>query len=255
MITHQLSNSYGNYNYNAFVYTDISWTSHFHGNYELIYAIESNTRITVNGTVYLLTPGDFLLIAPYSVHSMAIKGASKVWIGVFSEDYVTEFSRSQKGARFSVFRCDEKIEEFLKEYLLFEGRPERYICIACLNAVCSECVRNGEKQNAESDTRFAEAVIEFISSNIQENISMSQVADALGYEYHYFSYLFNKYFSLKFKSFINQFRFQHACSLLADNRKSISDVCFECGFETVRNFNRIFKELSGTTPSVYRKNI
>ena len=43
MIFHQVPNSYGNYNYNARIYQKPRWVAHFHGNYELIYAMEGET--------------------------------------------------------------------------------------------------------------------------------------------------------------------------------------------------------------------
>lgn len=255
MITHQVTNSYGNFNYNAYVYMNIGWQAHFHGNYELIYAIEGETVINVNGAEHKLCAGDFLLISPYLVHSLQIRGNTKVWIGVFSEDYIAEFAKNHKGMRFSRFRCDERIERYLREYLIFEGTPDRYVAISCLNAVCAECQRSAEHELSDADARFVESVIGYISIRMSENVTMSEIADALGYEYHYFSLLFNRYFSIKFKSFINLFRFQHACSLLSDSSRSISDVCFESGFETVRSFNRVFREYSGMTPTEYRRSL
>ena len=255
MITHQVDNSYGNFNYNAYVYMNIGWQAHFHGNYELIYAIEGDTEINVNGICHKLTPGDFLLIAPYLIHSMEIGGESRVWIGVFSEDYIAEFAKNNKGMRFSRFRCAEPIEKYLREYLIFQGTPERYIAISCLNAVCAECAKNADKKLSDTDARFVESVIEYISAKMSENVTMSEIADALGYEYHYFSLLFKRYFSIRFKSFVNLFKFQYACSLLSDSSKSISEVCFESGFETVRSFNRVFREYCGMTPTEYRRSL
>ena len=255
MITHQVTNSYGNFNYNAYVYMNIGWQAHFHGNYELIYAIDGNTEINVNGDLHKLAPGDFLLISPYLVHSLEVSGASRVWIGVFSEDYVAEFAKNHKGMRFAPFRCAEPIENYLRKYLIFQGTPEKYIAISCLNAVLSECERNADKEISDADARFVESVIEYISSKMNENVTMAEIADALGYEYHYFSLLFNRYFSIKFKNFLNLFKFQYACGLLADSSKSISEVCFESGFETVRSFNRVFRYFSGMTPTEYRKSL
>lgn len=255
MIIHQVTNSYGNFNYNAYVYMDIGWSPHFHGNYELIYAIDGDTAINVNGVEHILSPGEFLLISPYLVHSLQIRGEAKVWIGVFSEDYIAEFAKNHKGMKFSRFRCAEPVEKYLREYLIYQGTPDRYIAISCLNAALAECDRNADKEISDADARFVESVIGYISARMSENVTMSKVADALGYEYHYFSLLFNRYFSIKFKSFVNLFKFQYACGLLSDSSKSISEICFESGFETVRSFNRVFREYSGMTPTEYRNRL
>lgn len=255
VITHQVTNSYGNYNYNAYVYSDIGWKPHFHGNYELIYVIEGSTSITVNGVENPLSEKEFLLIAPYSVHSMRISENALVWIGVFSSDHVSEFEKNNRGVIFSSFKCEDSIDAFLRKHLLYQGTPERYMSIACLNAVCDQCIKNAKKTGGDANVALAGKIIEYISSHSGEKISMREVSDALGYEYHYFSLLFNNYFEMNFKSFINMFRFEKACNMLSDTSKSISYVCFECGFETVRNFNRVFKELCGVTPSEFRQKV
>ncbi|MBO5060012.1 MAG: helix-turn-helix transcriptional regulator [Clostridia bacterium] len=98
-------------------------------------------------------------------------------------------------------------------------------------------------------------VIEYISENLSEDIKLKEMAHTLNYEYHYFSTLFHKCFCINFKSFINIFRFDAACKLLGDGAETITDVCNKCGFGSIRNFNRVFKQLGGITPGEYRKNV
>lgn len=69
MIIHQVTNSYGNYNYNAFIYTNQSWYTHFHKNYELIYIISGETFVFLNSEQIVMRQGDVLLISPYTIHS------------------------------------------------------------------------------------------------------------------------------------------------------------------------------------------
>jgi len=252
MIIHQQGNSMGNFNYNAYIYNDTVWDSHFHGNYELVYTIEGITKLTVNEKAYEISEGTFFLISPYSIHSLVIDKDTKTWVGVFSKDFVSDFAKANKYIRYLQFKCEQKIESFLKQYLLFEGTPERYICIACLNAVCNECLKNALSDNSNADNAFIERVIQYISDNLTQDITLRSIAEELGYEYHYFSSLFHSCFSINFKSFINIFRFEYACHIIGDKSKSITAICFESGFDTVRNFNRVFKELSGCTPSEYR---
>jgi hypothetical protein len=92
MIQHQTSNSCGNYNYNAFLYSDISYSAHFHKNYELIYVLKGTVELSVNGKPDVLKPGEMILISPYAVHSFAVDGKSKIWVGVFSE-ILMQFNR------------------------------------------------------------------------------------------------------------------------------------------------------------------
>ena len=62
---HQPTNSAGNFNYNAFIYTNQNWGQHFHKNFELIYVIEGSANIGLNNDFHKLEKGELLLIFPY----------------------------------------------------------------------------------------------------------------------------------------------------------------------------------------------
>ena len=96
MIEHQINNSNGNYHYNAFVYSDTIYGTHFHASYELIYIIKGNCEISANETFYNLEEGELFLISPYTIHSINIPKNSKTWIGVFSEDFIADFAKKNK---------------------------------------------------------------------------------------------------------------------------------------------------------------
>jgi AraC-like DNA-binding protein len=48
-------------------------------------------------------------------------------------------------------------------------------------------------------------------------------------------------------------RISHACKLLHEEEMNISEISFECGFFTLSNFNKQFKERTGKTPLAYKK--
>lgn len=253
MIEHQVTNSYGNYNSNAYIYKNISYHQHFHANYELIYAMSGQTSFTTNGKADTLNEGEMVLISPYTVHTLEMSGQAKTWVGVFSADFISSFSDKYKYADFSKFSCSKETEAFLKKNLFFEGTPEHFSHIACLYLVCSECVRNADFSGELKDASLRYRVIEYVSQNSDREITMKQTAASLNYEYHYFSALFNDIFDMNFKSFINLFRFEKACRMLADKSYDMTKIVSMCGFGSIRNFNRVFKSISGKTPSEYRK--
>ena len=252
MILHQIGNSQGNYHYNAFIYQDCYWAAHFHSSFELIYVLEGSASITVNGISDTLHKGELILLCPYTVHSLRLND-SKVWVGVFSEDFVISYAPKHKQTQYSTFRCDPETEEVLKKHLFIEGTPDRYLCISCLYMVCHNCIRNACLHNSSQNNAFISAVISYVSQNITKDISLKDIAQSMNYEYHYFSSLFNETFSLNFKSFINQLRIENSCAMLADSKKTITYISEACGFTSIRNFNRVFKRICGCTPQEYRK--
>ena len=53
--------------------------------------------------------------------------------------------------------------------------------------------------------------------------------------------------------FVNEMRIGYACKLLIENHLSISQICFESGFNNISNFNRMFKRQTGQTPGEYQQ--
>ncbi len=253
MIFHQPHNSRKNFNYNAFVYRGISFASHFHGNYELIYALTATVYVTINGTERRLLPGEMLLITPYTVHSFSIQEEKTAWIGVFSEDFIPAFARKNKNVQYDVFRAAEDLDAFLRKKLFFEGQPPHYALIGYLYLILQECSVKASPLKTENKQEFMNHAVSYIEQHYHDDASLSALADLVGYEYHYASSLFHKCFAMDFKKFLNFFRVETACLLLAEGAHDITAISAQCGFTSIRNFNRVFKEITGMTPSVYQK--
>ena len=198
---------------------------------------------------------ELLLLSPNAVHSFVIKEGSRVWIGVFSPDHIEAFFKKYRSVQFGKFSCDEETEKILVSKLFLGVKPERYLRIAYLYLVCDACAKGAEYLNTHNEQKFMNAVIKYISENLENDISMSGLAEALGYEYHYLSGLFNQCFSVNFKRFLNLYKVEKACALLGEEDCNIMSVYSACGFESMRNFNRVFKEITGYTPSEYKRNL
>lgn len=255
-IFHQPNNSMGNHSYNVYIYDNVDYDFHFHKNYEVIYVISGKARCSVNEKTKILEAGDFVLCLSNDIHSIKSEGDSKVWIGVFSEDFIHEFSKHQKGKTgndFS-FRCPETVMKYLNENLIKEELSDIFVIKSCLYALCSEYCRqiklvetNGKKASIMG------TIVEYMEKNYKRSISLNELAESLGYEYCYFSKIFNRLYSMRFNDYVNIYRFNEACTMLTESDLSITDISYESGFQSVRSFNNTFKRLSGISPSQYRK--
>ena len=79
------------------------------------------------------------------------------------------------------------------------------------------------------------------------------VAQKIGLSPYYFSKLFNEYTKTAFPAYLANIRVQRAITLLADPGRSITDCAYEAGFQSTTTFNKLFHELTGTSPREYRK--
>jgi AraC-like DNA-binding protein len=105
------------------------------------------------------------------------------------------------------------------------------------------------------DTERMNKVYQHIMKNFTDEISLDEIAKIANMTPPAFSTFFKKRTQKSFTRFLNEIRVGHACQLLEKEEISISSVCFESGYQNFANFNKFFKEITGKTPSQYRKEI
>lgn len=94
---------------------------------------------------------------------------------------------------------------------------------------------------------------EFIDRHFcDENLSLEMIAQHVGISRCYFSRCFKIYSGYSLTEYINRKRVQKAEKMLKETDKSITEISMECGYGSVRNFNRVYKRLTGDIPQNYR---
>lgn len=103
------------------------------------------------------------------------------------------------------------------------------------------------------DSRRVEKAYSYMLANYNKNIRLADLAELVGMT----SVSFSRFLKLKtgrnFIDSLNDIRLGHATRLLIDTTHSILEICLNCGFNNITNFNRIFKNKKGCTPSAFRE--
>lgn len=111
------------------------------------------------------------------------------------------------------------------------------------------------EQRDEENHEFASTVAKYVVENCTKEISLSSLAEFLGYGYNYTSALFKNTFKCGFLFYVNQHRVNLAEKMLNEkNSKSVTEIAFECGFNSLRSLDRNFKEMKGKSPREWQKN-
>lgn len=110
------------------------------------------------------------------------------------------------------------------------------------------------KVAVEDDSRRILKVKDFISKNYMDDLRLSALADMAGMSPSAFSRFFKMHTSRNLSDYIIDIRLGYASRMLVDTVKSISEICYDCGFNNLSNFNRIFKKKKGCSPSDFREN-
>ena len=104
----------------------------------------------------------------------------------------------------------------------------------------------------EALQRKINTVVDYVSQNYNQDISLSNAANLINMSDSHFSRFFRKATGNRFIEFVNRVRISRACNLLTETDQQIANICFQVGFNNVANFNRRFHELKGVTPRDFR---
>lgn len=105
-----------------------------------------------------------------------------------------------------------------------------------------------------SDSRRVQRVQDYINEHYREEIRLNQLADIAGMTPVSFSRFFKLRTGKNLSDYIIDIRLGFAARLLVDSTESIAEICYDCGFNNLSNFNRIFKKKKGCVPKEFREN-
>jgi AraC-like DNA-binding protein len=255
---------------------------HFHPEYEIVLVKESSGKRFIGDAVTDFEEGDLAFIGPYLPHLYrndpayyeGEKTGSKA-----AKSIVIHFLEKSLGENFLSLPETKNIQSLfaksrlgldihgetktrciaiLHEMLALKGMPRWLKLLEILHLLSesaeltpiSQSYMMG-KNEAESDRM--NKVFEFVMNNFQREISLNEVADLVNLSSNSFSRYFSQRTRKSFMNFVNEVRLNHATKLLQENTKSVSEICFECGFNNLSNFNRQFKNKYKMSPLAYNK--
>lgn len=247
---------------------------HFHPEYELTYIVAQNGTRRVGNHVGNFEGSDLVFIGsniPHLNFDYGIKTEYQKVVLQISEDFfkndlsttpelasIYQFFENSKrvicihgktksivGKRLQKVHLLSHFDQFIEVLSIFQllANTEE---MSFLNEVPFENIYNNKEQ-----VRL-KIVYEFIESNFQRPISLEEMALKANLSKAAFCRYFKKMTQLTFTEFLNQYRIEQAKRLLKSD-KNVTETCFECGFESLSYFNRIFKKVVGKNPIQYKK--
>jgi AraC-like DNA-binding protein len=107
-------------------------------------------------------------------------------------------------------------------------------------------------QYKEDETVRMTKVYEYVMQNFRQKISLDEVAALANMTPSSFSRYFKARANKSFSNFVSEIRVGNACKLIHEQEMNIAQISYECGFNTLSNFNKQFKEITGKNPLKYK---
>lgn len=110
--------------------------------------------------------------------------------------------------------------------------------------------------STETDGIRISQIYNFILQNFDKDITLEDVAKKAFMTPQAFCRFFKKHTRHTFISFLNEIRVNEACKLFLDgNYEGISNIAYKCGFNSITNFNRVFKSVTSKSPKTYKEEL
>lgn len=110
------------------------------------------------------------------------------------------------------------------------------------------------KSEQINKSRRIKIVDEYVKKNYaRANLNLSEIADLANMNSSSFSKFFKMHSGKHFTDYLTDIRIGNVTRLLVDSKKSIAEICYECGFNNISNFNRTFLKKKNCSPKGFRE--
>lgn len=255
-------------------------TFHLHPEFQLSYVVEGEGNRFIGDSIKLFKANDLVLIGPNLPHvwrshndyfEKDSKRSTTVIVIYFHEHFLGEtihekeefesikhlFQRSQCGIEITG-STQSIVCRLMVQLLDLKGTDSIIQLLKILNVIalsdeyCLITDTHSKSYNTEAETDRMNKVYAFIMKNFHRKILLEEVASIASMTCTSFSRYFKSRVNQSFSDFLKEIRIEYACKLLKEGKKNIDRIGYECGFQSLTNFNKQFKKVTGKQPYQYR---
>ena len=226
---------------------------HFHRAIEIQYCIRQEKKMLLDGEEMQLDEGEFLFIPPFCTHFFPWQENHETLAVVFPVSYTDMWEREVGETQLSnlIFRDKAFTNDLYVHLRLLAETKNPLVRDGIYTYVLGRLLEHGEFQPRTQKRKgdFAIRTLTYLEKHFAEPLTLTKVADALGYNYSYFSSLFKKTFRAGFCEYLAMLRVRKSLPLL--HSRKAAEVAYAVGFGSIQSYYLCFKRIMGTSPAAY----
>lgn len=236
--------------------------SHYHDFYELYY-LESGERYHFyKDELHCLTQGQFILFPPYVMHRSYGQNDTyfkRIVLYFKPSEIISEELSNAVAKSGGVYVVNDKMRReihTLLKLILDEQRSDTFsneYIHSILNALLIILLRQAKPQEMSTKHTRIEQIIHYINTNYDKDLSLELLSKEFYISPYHLCHEFKKYTGRTLVEYLNITRIMHAQRKIMETSDSITDICSHTGFKNLTHFNRVFRSITGMSPSKYRK--
>jgi AraC-like DNA-binding protein len=244
---------------------------HMHHDAELLYAISGSGTIIIKNQPHPMKTGDVLLINAYESHEiLSEQDGFTLVIIQFSSHFLQDY-----GSLRNILFLDSELRTVMKEtdyhtlcrhieqlsLAYLEGGDYFHLPVIShlseilyliLNRTHIELLSETEYSKRRKNEKRMKRVSEYIETNYQDQIRLSDIAEQENLTVTHLSHLISEQFGVSFQDYLKHKRLENAVRLIHTGR-TLSEISEYCGFSELKYMTKAFKETFHMTPAEYRK--
>lgn len=240
----------------------LSFLPHLHTHLELVYMEQGACRVTVGQEEAVLREGGLAAVFPGCVHSYKpeeeparclVLIAGPHLAGEYRQDLLSCQPRCPLLGR---ERLNEDVPHALCRLLHMteEGDEAPAVSRAYLQIILARLWPYLELEPGAAPYRdLARRVVSYILENYQKSMTLETAAQALGVSKCHLSRVFSQKLHTGFNEYLNHIRVNYARELLRSTDRTVTEIAYDCGFDSPRTFNRAFLKVYGENPRACRR--
>ena len=248
---------------------------HLHDAFEMYYLKKGQRHYFIKDKTYYVQPGDLILINPYEFHGTINVGNSpyeRVLIHFHKSYLKTLLNNSlnldiykpfRDGVHVIRFSIDEqnKVEALLSSMLneveSNNAHQQLYLkmLLAQLFLLILRCPNQLKESPIDKIPLHHQPILDAISymaNYYNEDLTLESVSKKFCFSPWYFSRIFKQATGMSYIEYLNKIRINEAQKLLTKTNKRITEIAGQTGFNSLTNFGRVFKQISGCSPRQYK---
>ena len=256
---------------------DFNYLAHWHMEVEIAYVVEGKIYVGVNNNRQLLEEGSMVVCSSGDIHYYdSTELNSKTILMVFKPEFAGFPSNWSETLNLSSpFISKEKIDasglsvikNILYSILDEKHKKIKYFDLfikAKIIEICGLLLRYQHTCNLESKTKTKsktktitnlkamQNVLCYIEDNYMNDISLEKISHHFNVDVYNLSKRINYITGTNFKTYINSMKVLKSEEMILNTTKPLTEIALECGFNSIRTFNRVYKKIKGYVPSSIR---
>lgn len=234
---------------------------HRHNSLEISYVVSGYKEQTFEEKTVCAGTGTLLLTNSGVLHSLSVSKGLEGIVLLISKKALEEYCPKSSDYGFDLSRSPQKMPELADLMVRMTQMYENGNKLETMDTVLEilRLLNSSFISEKPLEVRHSEAgsavhaVEEFINANYMEDLTLDQIAGALGYNRTYLSETYKKKKGIGIFDYLKEVRIKTAMQQLRETRKSITDIALSCGFSSSQVFSRTFSKNTGLSPGAYRR--